>query len=151
MSGKTSLVRAEVNQAMDALEVALLDRFPQIDCPLKHDFGSYLYIRKIIMPAGSKVTSKIHKHRHPFFMLLGKARVWLDGVGWQTIEAPYDGMTEPGTRRVLDIIEDTLWITVHHNPTNTQNLEELEEWIIEPHTNKLLVTDRKESIPNDQK
>lgn len=88
------------------------------------------------MPAGSKVTSKIHKHRHPFFILFGKVKVWKDdGKGWEIIEAPFDGMTEPGTRRILDILEDTVWITVHYNPTNTQDLNELEDWIIEPHSN----------------
>jgi hypothetical protein len=59
-------------------------------------------------------------------------------LGWRIIEAPYDGMTEPGTRRVLDVLEDTVFITVHYNPTNTEDLEELEEWIIEPHTNHLI-------------
>lgn len=138
MSGKTSLVRDEVNRSMDALEVALLNHFPSIDCPLKHDFGEHIYMRQIIMPKGARVTSKIHKHRHPYFVLYGKAKVWIDGKGWEEIEAPHYGMTEPGTRRLLIILEDMLWITVHHNPTNTQNLEELEEWIIEPHTNNLL-------------
>lgn len=139
MSGKTSLVRNEVNQAMDALEMALLDRFPQIECPLKHDFGDHLYMRQIIMPRGAKITSKTHKHRHPYFVLYGKAKVWKDdGQGWQIIEAPHYGWTDPGTRRVLDILEDTVWITVHYNPTNTEDLSELEEFIIEPHTNNLL-------------
>lgn len=91
------------------------------------------------MPAGSKVTSKIHKYRHPFFILFGKVKVWQDdGRGWQIIEAPFDGMTEPGTRRILDVLEDTVWITVHYNPTNTQDLDELEDWVIETHENKLL-------------
>lgn len=131
-----SLVRKEANAAIDRLEIAMLERLPPVSCPLKHDYGHHLYVRKIIMPAGSKVTSKIHKHRHPFFILFGKVKVWKDdGMGWEIIEAPFDGMTEPGTRRILDILEDTVWITVHYNPTNTQDLNELEDWIIEPHSN----------------
>jgi len=131
-----SLVRKEANAAIDRLEIAMLERLPPVSCPLKHDYGYHLYVRKIIMPAGSKVTSKIHKHRHPFFILFGKVKVWKDdGKGWEIIEAPFDGMTEPGTRRILDVLEDTVWITVHYNPTNTQDLNELEDWIIEPHSN----------------
>lgn len=133
------LIRPEANKAIDALEVALLDHFPEkMKEFLKHDFGFHLYVRKIIMPKGSKVTSKIHKHRHPYFILIGKVRVWIDGKGWEILEAPFDGMTEPGTRRVLEVLEDTYWITVHYNPTNTEDLSELEEFIIEPHTNNLL-------------
>lgn len=133
-----SLVRKEANDAIDALEEALLDRFNKIDCPLVHTFMPGLYMREIFMPAGSKVTSKIHKHRHPFFVLKGKAEVWRDGTGWELIEAPYAGVTEPGTRRVLNILEDCNWITVHSNPENTDDLEEIEERIIEAHNNPLL-------------
>jgi hypothetical protein len=134
-----SLVRPIVNQAIDQLEIKMRELLLPGKFWLEHDFGDHLYVRKIIMPAGSKVTSKIHKYRHPYFILFGKVKVWKDdGKGWEIIEAPFDGMTEPGTRRVLDVLEDTVWITVHYNPTNTTDLGELEEWIIEPHTNHLL-------------
>jgi hypothetical protein len=133
-----SLVREEANAAIDMLEAALLERFPKIDCPLNHTFGDGLYVREIFMPAGSKVTSKIHKRRHPYFVMKGRVRVWIDGIGWQMIEAPHFGWTEPGTRRVLDVIEGTFWITVHDNPTDTQDLWEIEQRIIEPHTNHLI-------------
>lgn len=134
-----SLVRPEVNQAIDQLEKIMVDNLPKQHFPLDHDFGDHLYIRKLILPAGSKVTSRVHKWRHPFFILFGKVKIWQDdGKGWRIIEAPYDGMTEQGTRRVLDVIEDTVFITVHYNPTNTTDLGELEDWVIEPHTNHLL-------------
>lgn len=90
------------------------------------------------MPAGSKVTSKIHKCRHPYFVLKGAANVFIDGEGWKLIKAPYFGWTEPGTRRVLDVLEDTFWITVHSNPDDTDDLQIIEERIIEKHTNPLI-------------
>jgi hypothetical protein len=135
---KNSLVRDEANAAIDALEAALLDRYPKIDCPLNHSFGDQLYVREIFMPAGCKVTSKIHKKRHPYFVMQGKVRVWTDGAGWQLIEAPFFGWTNPGTRRVLDVIDDTFWITCHANPDDTEDLEVIEKRIIEPHHNHLL-------------
>jgi hypothetical protein len=137
-----SLVRPEVNQAIDALEKMMVDNLPKAHCPLGHDFGDWLYVRKIILHAGSKITSRIHRWRHPFFILFGKVKIWQDdGESWRIIEAPYDGMTERGTRRVLDALEDTVFITVHYNPTNTTDLSELEDWIIEPHTNNLLTNE----------
>ena len=133
-----SLVRPEVNQAIDALEIAMLDRFKKIDCPLDHTFMPGMYMRTIFMPAGSKVTSKIHRFKHPFFVLKGKVRVWQDGEGWVLIQAPYSGITLPGTRRVLDVLEDTVWTTVHSNPDDTEDLEIIEERIIEKHENQLI-------------
>lgn len=138
MSESRSLVRDEANAAIDALEAALLSRYPKIDCPLNHSFGDQLYLREIFMPKDSKITSRIHKKRHPFFVMKGKVRVWVDGRGWQLIEAPYFGWTEPGTRRVLDVLEDTFWITCHANPDDTEDLEIIEERIIEKHDNPLL-------------
>lgn len=136
-----SLVRPEVNDCIDALEAALLERYPKIECPLNHSFGDGLYVREIFMPAGSKLTSKIHKKRHPYFVMQGKVNVWIDGKGWQLIEAPFFGWTNPGTRRVLDVIDDTFWITCHANPDDTEDLEIIEQRIIEPHTNNLLANE----------
>jgi hypothetical protein len=133
-----SLVRKEANDAIDGLEVALLERFNKIDFPLNHVFVPGMYIREIFMRAGSKLTSKIHKYSHPYFVMKGSANVWVDGLGWQLITAPYVGITEAGTRRVLDILEDCNWITVHSNPDDTEDLELIEERIIEKHENALL-------------
>lgn len=137
-SNRQSLVRDEANEAIDKLESMLLQRFPGIDCPLEHTFMPGLYMRQIFMPKGSKITSKIHKHRHPFFVLKGSVKVWLDGHGWQLIQAPYKGITESGTRRVLDVLEDTIWVTVHSNPDDTEDLSIIEERVIEEHDNELL-------------
>lgn len=133
-----SLVRKEANEAIDLLEVALLRRYPKVDPPVNNTFLPGLYLREIFMAAGNKYTSKIHKIRHPYFVMKGSARVWIDGTGWQIIEAPYFGITEPGTRRVLDILEDCFWICVHSNPDDTEDMELIEERLIEKHENKLL-------------
>lgn len=133
-----SLVRKEANDAIDALEVALLERFAKTESPLNHTFLPGLYIREIFMAEGNKYTSKIHKIRHPYFVMKGSARVFIDGQGWQLIKAPYYGVTEPGTRRVLVILEDMNWICVHSNPDDTGDMELIEERLIEKHENKLL-------------
>ena len=130
-TSKQSLVRDEANAAIDLLEVKLLERYPKVECPLAHTFMPGMYMREIFMPAGSKITSRIHRYRHPFFVLSGKVNVWQDdGKGWRLIEAPYCGITEPGTRRVLDVIEDCNWITVHSNPDDTEDLETIEEILL---------------------
>lgn len=59
------------------------------------------------------ITSRVHNTFHPFFVLKGKVAVYSDNDGEIVIEAPYSGITTPDTRRVLKIIEDTVWVTVH--------------------------------------
>ena len=96
-------------------------------CPLKHTFVDGAYVREIFMPKGTLLTSKIHKKKHPYFVLKGECSVLTD-EGVVRIKAPYHGITEPGTKRVLYIHEDTVWITVH--VTEHTDLKKIEEEII---------------------
>ena len=79
------------------------------------------------MPAGQVLTSQIHKKKHPFFILTGKLTIASeDGV--IDIEAPYHGITYPGTKRVIYTHEDTVFITVH--ATNKTTVEEVTKEVI---------------------
>lgn len=109
-----------------------------IDCPLEHEFLDGIYIRKIFMPAGAKVISRVHKTRHKYVVKKGRVEVFIDGFGVEMIVGPYDGVTEPGTQRLLYVHEDTEWITFHANPTNTEDLMEIEKRIIEDRYNPIL-------------
>jgi len=80
--------------------------------PLKHTFSDGLYIREIFMPKGQLITTGIHKQEHAYFVQKGKVRVLTEN-GMQHIQAPYNGITKPGTKRVIYTEEDTIWITVH--------------------------------------
>lgn len=79
---------------------------------LKHTFVDGAYIRQIIMEKGSLFTSEIHKIKHPYFILEGDCSV-LTEKGATRMKAPFWGITEPGTKRLLYIHEKTIWITVH--------------------------------------
>lgn len=95
--------------------------------PLKHSFGDGCYIREIFMPAGQVIISKIHKKLHPYFIMKGKVSILTDD-GIQYIEAPYSGITKPGTKRVLYMHEDTVFITV--SVTDKTDLKEIEDEVI---------------------
>lgn len=122
--------------ALDHVEVAMLEHFPVIECRVDHVFTTGLYTRIVYMPAGSAITSKIHKTQHPFTVLRGKClvmNVLHPGEPPEEIIAPYFGITEPGTRRCLLILEDTTWATFH--PTSKTTVEEVEAEIIEAREN----------------
>jgi hypothetical protein len=111
---------------------AVMSKYPGAqfgdDCaPLEHAFGDGLYIRKITMPANKCFTSKIHKKAHPYFVMQGDALVQTED-GIVRITAPFAGMTKPGTKRLLRILEETVWITVH--ATQHTDLKLIEDEII---------------------
>jgi len=89
--------------------------------PLKHTFADGLYIREIFMPKGQIISTGIHKKKHPYFVLKGEISV-LSQDGITNIKAPYHGITDPGTKRIIFIHEDSIWITVH--ATDKNNVEE---------------------------
>ena len=118
-------------QKMIDLQTALADdpnaKFGDDYGRLEHTFGDGLYTRKLFMNKGDIIVSKIHKTTHPFFVLLGACLVY-DGEGVTPIKAPYHGITKAGTKRVLYILEDCVWVTVH--ATNETDLDKIEEELI---------------------
>jgi len=135
-----------LSHSIDELEAVMVDNFPLMSFPVKEHFTDGIYTREVFLPKDSFVTSKIHKTRHQFFIMQGKCTIWVDGKE-QTIEAPYIGITEAGTRRVVLALEDTIWATTHANPDN-ENSEQIEERIIEKHDNPLLSLEIKERVNN---
>ena len=101
-------------------------------CPVTHKFTEGLYVREMFMPKGTYIVGKIHKHEHFNFLMRGTIEVVTENGGFQTLKGPLVLVSPPGTKRVGRVITDTVWITVHHNPTNTQDLVELEKIVIAP-------------------
>lgn len=117
--------------------------------PLKHRFTPGMYVREIFMPAGSIITTQIHKTEHPFVISKGRCLVYLNHEHtWKELAAPHTGITYPGTRRILFILEDTIWTTFH--PTELTDLWEIEKHLSEDYINPLLPSyyyDRNKELP----
>jgi hypothetical protein len=127
-------IQNNAHEIIDRAEELLTLTEPVV-MPLKHRFTDGMYIREIFMPAGTLLTSKIHKTNHPFVVTSGKCIVY-DGDKTETITAPYTGITQPNTRRLLYIEEDTTWITFH--ATNKTDVAEIEKEIIIDRKNDLV-------------
>lgn len=118
--------RDKIMDIQDKLSLAPGSMFG--DCfPLKHSFVDGAYVREIFMPKGLLLTSKIHKITHPYFIMSGDVSVMTE-EGTVRLKAPYQGITKSGTKRVLYIHEDTVWVTVH--VTKETDLAKIEEEII---------------------
>lgn len=98
-----------------------------VEFPVSHEWGHKCYVREVNSPANALVVTKIHKFRHPFFLLEGEVSVMTES-GLQRIAAPHYGMTEPGTKRVIYTHTKTKWVTVHG--TDLEDPAEVEEEII---------------------
>lgn len=125
---------------LDQLEVAMSDpRFTPAECPIKHRFVPGMYIREIFMPAGSVIISATHKQTHPFVISIGLVRVVSEHEGAVEYAAPFTGITQAGTRRLLYTVTDCIWTTFH--PTDKCTVEEVIPEIFESHVNPALPDD----------
>ena len=97
----------------------------EVTLPLEHFHPHGLYGRKIFMPAGTILTSRVHNQQHLSVVLSGHCTVVDEKGNAHDIRAPMIWVTEPGTQRALHIHEDCIWLTVH--ATDLKEVEALEE------------------------
>ena len=92
----------------------------------KHSFGDGIYVREMRMKKGQLGFSAIHKHKYAFFLLSGVLQSSKeDGV--EEFIAPCYVISPRGAKRVVYAVEECVIVTVHANPTNTTDLEEIEK------------------------
>ena len=90
----------------------------------KHSFANGVYIREMKMKKGQLGFSAIHKHSYGFFLLSGiLASSKEEGV--EEFIAPCYIISPQGAKRIVYAIEDCVITTIHANPTNTEDLNEL--------------------------
>jgi len=100
------------------------------EMPLKHTFADGIYVREIFIPKGHIIVGKIHRHKHPNFLMSGKVRIFTESEGDQVLTAPLSMISPAGTKRVVVALEDTVWITVH--ATDKTDPVEIEKDVIVP-------------------
>jgi len=109
-------------------------------CPLAHSFADGCCIREIFLPAGMILVTKIHKKNHPYFIMKGDVSVMTED-GFVRLRGPYHGITKAGTKRIIYVNEDTIWITVH--VTNEKDIKKIEDEVIAKTFEEL---ERKENV-----
>jgi len=97
--------------------------------PIKHSFADGVYIRQMDMQKSSIVVGAIHKHLHVWFLLTGDITVATENTTEDYI-APCYVVSTPGVKRVILANEDSIFVNIHKNPSNTQDVDELEKEIV---------------------
>ena len=97
--------------------------------PLEHMFVEGVYVRQMSMKSGSIVVGAIHKHLHVWFLLTGHVTIATqDSV--EDYIAPCYVVSTPGVKRVIHAIEESIFVNVHKNPSNTKDVNKLEKEIV---------------------
>ena len=92
----------------------------------KHSFADGVYIREMKMKKGQLGFSAIHKHSYGLF-LLSVILASSKEEGVEEFIAPCYIISPRGAKRIVYAVEDCVITTVHANPTNTQDLKEIEK------------------------
>lgn len=126
--GALQLVRREaILRLQDAIISEGRDVGPA-SCPVKHHFAPGSYGREMTLPAGLVVVGKIHKHAHINVISKGRVQVFTEQEGVLELAAPCTFVSSPGTKRVVHVLEETVWTTVH--VTDKTDLAEIEREVI---------------------
>ena len=118
------------------IEATLLlqDKYEVPECTTKHHFSPGVYVREITMPTGSIILG--HRHTTTHLNMISKGSCYLideDNMNNKIlIEAPYTFESKAGDRKLLYIIEECVWSTIH--VTDETDLDKIESQVIEKST-----------------
>lgn len=125
--GKTPAeMRASILQ-LEAVMMAMPEH--QIQIEVKHHFAPGVYMREIFIPRGTTLTGKIHKTEHLNILSQGTLAVWTED-GMKVLKGSSVIKSAPGIKRVGFAHEDSVWITVHSNPTEERDVLKIEGMLI---------------------
>jgi len=134
-----SLADWEKSSPIDKIEYEL-STMPSGELPLVHIFTEGIYIRKALAPAGSIFTTVHHNTEHQFVLISGTTQV-ISNDGAFRITGPFMGITKKGTRRLVYAETDSVYFTIHANPDNLTDPDEIVRKITIPIDNPLMDND----------
>jgi hypothetical protein len=123
----------ETAQALDlaTIEACMLEQEGQIEIPVDHIFSGGVYIRQIMVPAGTLIMGKRHRKETCNILLKGVLQIYVDeNKPPITIRGPHLFTSPPGTKKFAYCVEDAVYINIH--PTTETNLEVIEREFIIP-------------------
>ena len=106
-----------------------------------HHFADGIYVRAWYGSKGSVAVSAEHNESNVSILVSGHIRVVSTKQEEDVVEVYKDFAiftTPPQTKRALYLLEDTIFITIHPNPTNTQDIVELEDRLAKEGAEKVL-------------
>lgn len=98
---------------LDALAGSMRGQAETFEPAVSHYQAGGLYARRVYVPAGVCVSTRVHKQMHVTIALAGECWVMNERGERSQVVAPAVFVTEPGTARAVYAVTDTQWLTVH--------------------------------------
>ena len=112
---------------INALALEML-KHPQVDCPVSHHFGPNIYIREVVLLAGTVVVGKPHKTEHICNMISGRMIVVNEDGEQKEVSAPSIFMAKKG-RKTAYILETVRFQNIFS--TEETDIEKLENMLVD--------------------
>jgi quercetin dioxygenase-like cupin family protein len=109
-------------------------KLPQVELPTEHFFADGMYARSVKRPAGTVIVGKVHKREHFYIVTKGKVSVF-SGTTTKVYESGDIVVSQPGTKRAVYALEDSICMTVHR--TDKTDIEEIEKELVEEDSSAL--------------
>lgn len=100
----------------------------QLKLHTEHNFAPGVYTRTLYIPRGTLLTGRVHKHEHFNVVLAGTIDVLTD-KGYRRVNAGEMFRSPAGVKRAGYAHEDTIWTTIHANPTEERDPDKLEQML----------------------
>jgi len=121
-----------VNEIISLRTVEELQRavsaFPQVEFDTQHYFADGMYCRVLPRAAGTLIVGKVHKKEHFYMVVKGSILIISEGKRIE-LSAPSIVVSQPGTKRAVFALEDSVCLTVHR--TDKTDLAEIEAELVE--------------------
>ena len=126
----TQVAQVGKGLATDKINALLREviNLPQVDCPVTHHFGPSIYIREVVMPAGTVVVGKPHKTEHMCNMISGRMIVVNEDGEQLEVTAPLVFMAKKG-RKTAYILETVRFQNIFS--TDETDIEKLENMLVD--------------------
>ena len=126
----TEVAQQDSNLAAVRVDTLLreMSAMPQVDCPVQHFFGPSIYIREIVIPAGTVIVGKYHKEDHLCSMVEGRMIVMGEDGVQHEVAAPAVFMAKKG-RKTAYAIETVRFQNIYS--TDETDVEKLEHMLVE--------------------
>ncbi len=113
------------------IESTMLTMEQQIDIPVEHIFSAGVYIRQIVIPAGTLIMGKRHRYECCNILLKGTLLVYVDEDKPPVpMSGPVIFTTPPGTKKFAYCKEEAVFLNII--PTKETDPDEIERQFIIP-------------------
>lgn len=113
----------------DGLE-RLMASLPQAEAPVEHIFSGGVYIRQMMIPAGTFIIGKRHRRETCNILMSGELSVCTDGGPVSRLQGPLVLTSESMARKIAYAHTDVVFMNLH--PTDSTDLEAIEAEFIIP-------------------